>query len=118
MNLTRDIARNSVFILIPAAIISAFLPWQDLPFSILVGGLLAILNMKALAWSIKGILGTSHANAKMLFFAQFRFVIFILIITALAYLKLVTIPGLIAGFSIVFVQVLITGLKHARRPGN
>jgi Na+/H+ antiporter NhaC len=95
MNLTRDIARNSVFILIPAATISAFLPW-----------------------SIKGILGTSHANAKMLFFAQFRFVIFILIITALAYLKLVTIPGLIAGFSIVFVQVLITGLKHARRPGN
>jgi hypothetical protein len=118
MNLTRDIARNAAFILIPAAIISAFLPWQDLPFSILVGGLLAILNIKALAWSIKGILGTSHAKAKMLFFAQFRFVIFILIITALAYLKLVTIPGLIAGFSIVFVQVLITGLKHARRPGN
>jgi hypothetical protein len=118
MNLTRDLARNSVFILIPAAIISAFLPWQDLPFSILIGGLLGILNVKALAWSIEGILGTSHTNAKMLFFAQFRFVMLIFIVTALAYLKLVTIPGLMAGFSVVFAQVLITGLKHARRPGN
>jgi len=115
MNLTRDIARNTTFILIPAAIISAFLPWQNLPFSILVGGLLGILNVKALAWSVEGILGTSQANAKMLFLSQFRFVMIVIIVTALAYLKLVTIPGLLAGFSVVFAQVLITGLKHARR---
>jgi hypothetical protein len=118
MNLTRDIARNSAFILIPAAVISAFLPWENLPFSILIGGLLGILNVKALAWSLEGVLGTSHANAKMLFFAQFRFVMLIIIVTALAYLKLVTIPGLLAGFSVVFLQVLITGLRHAKRPGS
>ncbi|NJD57077.1 MAG: hypothetical protein FIA94_11835 [Nitrospirae bacterium] len=118
MNLTKDIARNSVFILIPAAIVAAFLPWKKLPFSILIGGLLGILNMKALAWSVKGVLGTSHASAKMLFFAQFRFVMLVVIVTALAYLKLVTIPGLLAGFSVVFLQVLITGLRHARRPGS
>ncbi len=115
MNLTKDIARNSAFILIPAAAISAFLPWKNLPFSILIGGLLGILNMKALAWSVEGILGTSSANAKMLFFAQFRFVMLIIIVTTLAILKLVTIPGLLAGFSVVFAQVLITGLRHARR---
>jgi len=115
MNLTRDIARNTTFILIPAAIISAFLPWQNLPFSVLIGGLLGILNVKALAWSVEGILGTSQANAKMLFFSQFRFVMIVISVTALAYLKLVTIPGLLAGFSVVFAQVLITGLKHARR---
>ena len=118
MNLTSDIARNSAFILIPAAIISAYLPWEDLPFSILIGGLLGILNVKALAWSLEGVLGTSHANTKMLFFAQFRFVMLVIIVTALAYLKLVTIPGLLAGFSVVFLQVLITGLRHAKRPGS
>jgi hypothetical protein len=118
MNLTRDLARNSIFILIPAAIFSAFLPWENLPFSIMIGGLLGILNVKALAWGVEGVLGGSHANTKMLFFAQFRFVMLVLIVIVLAYLKLVTMPGLIAGFSVVFAQVLVTGLKHARKPGS
>ena len=113
-----DIARSSVYLLIPAAIISAFLPWENLPFSILIGGLLGILNVKALAWSVEGVLGTSQASTKMLFFAQFRFVMLVIIVTALAYLKLVTIPGLLAGFSVVFLQVLITGLRHAKRSGS
>jgi hypothetical protein len=111
-----DIARNSVYILIPAAIVSAFLPWENIPFSILVGGLLGILNIKALAWSIEGTLGASHTNMKMLFFAQFRLVILVLIVALLAYLKLITLFGLLAGFSVVFLQVLITGLKHSRKP--
>ena len=111
-----DIARSSVYLLIPAAIISAFLPWENLPFSILIGGLLGILNLKALAWSVEGTLGRAHTNVKMLFFAQFRLVMLVLIMTLLAFLKLVTIPGLLAGFSVVFLQVLITGLKHAKKP--
>jgi hypothetical protein len=111
-----DIAKNSVYLLIPAAIISAFLPWENLPFSILIGGLLGILNLKALAWSVEGTLGKSRTNMKMLFFAQFRLVMLVLIVALLAYLKLITLSGLLAGFSVVFLQVLLTGLKHAKKP--
>lgn len=112
----KKITRNSAVILIPAAIISAFLPWQDLSFSILIGGLLGILNIRALAWSIEGIIGTPSVNMKMLFFSQFRFVMLALIVVLLAYLKLITISGIMAGFSVVFSQVLFVGIRHAKKP--
>ncbi len=112
----KKIARNTAFILIPAAVIAAFLPWENLPFSILIGGLLGILNIRALAWSIEGIIGTSSVSMKMLFFSQFRFVMLALIVVLLAYLRLATIPGIMAGFSVVFSQVLIVGMSHAKKP--
>ncbi len=115
MDLIKGIVRNSALVLLPAAAVSAFLPWDKLPASILVGGLLGILNIKALAWSIGGILGTAHANAKLLFVSQFRFVMVVIVVVALAALRLVTLPGLLVGFSVVFVQVLIVGLSQAKR---
>lgn len=111
----KKISRNSAIILISAAVIAAFLPWENLPVSILAGGLLGILNIRALAWSIEGIIGTSSVNMKMLFFSQFRFVMLALAVVLLAYLRLVTIPGLMAGFSVVFIQVLVVGYRNAGR---
>jgi len=114
----KKIARNTAIILIPAAVVAAFLPWENLPFSILIGGLLGILNIRALAWSIEGILGTSSVNMKMLFFSQFRFVMLALIVVLLAYLRLATIPGIMAGFSVVFSQVLFVGMTHAKKSSD
>ncbi len=115
MDLIKKIARNAAFVLIPAAILSAFLPWENLPFSILIGGLLGVLNIKALAWSVEGILGTPYSSAKMLFFSQFRFVILLLALVVLIYLKLVNIVGIFIGFTIVFLQVLIVGYRQAKK---
>jgi len=114
----KKIARNTAIILIPAAIVSAFLPWENLPFSLLIGGLLGIMNIRALSWSIEGIIGTSSVTMKMLFFSQFRFVMLALIVVLLAYLKLVTIPGIMAGFSVVFSQVLFVGMRHANKSSD
>ena len=115
MELIRSVTRNSAFILIPAAAVSAFLPWPDLPFSILAGGLLGILNLKAMAWSVNGVLGTSRPGAKMLFFGQFRFVLLAAVIVLLAFLRLVNIAGILFGFSVVFLLVLIVGHRRAGR---
>lgn len=107
------IARNTALILIPAALLAAFLPWENLPFSLLIGGLLGILNTKALAWSVEGILGTSAVTMKMLFFSQFRFVMLALIVIALAYLRLINLLGVMAGFTVVFFQILFIGHHNA-----
>jgi hypothetical protein len=114
----KKIARNTAIILLPAAVVAAFLPWENLPFSLLIGGLLGILNIRALSWSIEGIIGTSSVTMKMLFFSQFRFVMLALIVVLLAYLRLATIPGIMAGFSVVFSQVLFVGITHARKPSD
>ena len=109
----KKIARNTAIILIPSAVVSAFIPLENLPFSIMIGGLLGILNLRALAWSVEGIIGTSSPNMKMLFFSQFRFVMLALIVVLLAYLKLVNMVGIMAGFSVVFIQVLVVGHRNA-----
>lgn len=114
----KKIARNTAIILIPAAAVATLLPWKNLPLSMLIGGLLGILNIRALAWSVEGVLGTSSVNMKMLFFGQFRFVMLALVVVLLAYLRLATIPGIMAGFSVVFSQVLFVGIRQAKKPSD
>jgi hypothetical protein len=113
MTVIKKIARNTALILIPAAIVAAFLPWANLSLSILIGGLLGILNLRGLAWTVEGTIGAPSANIRMLFFSQFRFVMLAFIVVLLAYLRLVTIAGIMAGFSVVFFQVLFVGHRNA-----
>lgn len=109
----KKIARNTACILIPAAAVALLLPWKNLSFSLLIGGLLGILNIKALAWSIEGIVGTSSVTMKLLFLSQLRFVILALIVVLLVYLRFATVSGIMAGFSVVFSQVLFVGHRNA-----
>ena len=118
MELIQKIHRNSLIILFPLAVASAFIEWRQLPLSILMGGVLAILNIRALAWGVQGVLGSQKSGTKMLFFSQFRLVMLFMILAVLLYLKVVNIFGILAGFTVVFSMVVIEGLKHARKSGQ
>ena len=115
MELIQKIHRNSLVLLFPLAAASAFMEWRQLPLSILVGGVLGILNIRALARGVQGVLGSQKSSAKMLFFSQFRLVMLFLILAVLLYLKVVNIFGILAGFTVVFTMVIIEGLKHAKK---
>jgi hypothetical protein len=114
MELIRKIHRNSLILLLPIAAASAFIEWKKLPLSIIIGGLLGLLNIRALAWSVQGLLDSHKASAKMLFFSQFRLVMLFLVLATLVYLKLVNIFGILAGFTVVFIMVIIVGLKQTK----
>jgi hypothetical protein len=114
MDLIRKINRNTLIILFPLAMASAFIEWKKLPFSILISGMLGLFNIRALAWGVQGLLGPHKSTAKTIFFSQFRLVMLFLILTTLILLRLVSILGVLAGFTVVFVMVIIEGLKHSR----
>lgn len=116
MDLIQKIHRTSLVLLVTLAVIAAFIEWKRLPLSILVGGLLGLLNLKAIAWGVQGLLGSPKAGTKMLFFSQFRLVMLFLLLAVLAYLKLVNMFGVLAGFTIVFTTIIIEGLRHSREP--
>ncbi len=105
-------------LLFPLAAASAFIEWKKLPLSILIGGFLCLLNLRALAWGVQGLLGSHKAGAKLLFFSQFRLVVLFLVLTMLVYLKLVNIFGIFAGFTVIFSMVIVEGLKHEKGSGN
>ena len=115
MDLIQKIHRHSLIVLFPLAAVSAFIEWKKLPLSIVTGGILGLLNIRALAWSVQGLLGSHRASSKMLFFSQFRLIMLFLVLTTLVYLKLVNIFGILAGFTTVFSMVIIEGLMYAKR---
>src|SRR5574340_307544 len=108
MDLVRNIQRNSLLVLLPLAAASAFIEGIKLPLGILVGGALGLLNIRALAWGVRGLLGTRKPTARMLFFSQFRLIMLFFVLAALAYLKLVNIFGILAGFTVVTLPLEIS----------
>ncbi len=111
-------SRHSILALIPLALASALLEWKRLPLSILVGGGIALANLKALHWGVTGMMNPEAVRAargRLLFFSIFRLLAVVLILGALLYLGLVNIIGLLTGVTVVFFFVMKEGLRETRR---
>ncbi|MEW6571168.1 MAG: hypothetical protein AB1390_08345 [Nitrospirota bacterium] len=118
MELIKRIYRQAIFILIPLSVISAFFEWKKLPLSILFGGLLGLANLKGLAWSVEGLIGTYRPHTKLLFFSFIRFLILSAILLILAILKLIDFFGILIGFTVVFALILKEGLRSAKESSS
>jgi len=113
-NLIKRTFKQASIILIPLSILSAFIEWKRLPLSILLGGILGLLNLKGLARGVEGLVGTHGQPGKLLFLSVLRLSILALILAILVISKLVNILGILIGFTVVFVSIIVEGLKHAR----
>lgn len=96
-----------------AALVSALWDWKKWPFSIVVGGLLGLINLRAMIWGIKGMLGAYRASSVLVFFSIIRLFILFLIIGWLLIQGLVNVPGVLTGFTIIVVVIMKEGLMHA-----
>jgi hypothetical protein len=114
MDLIKKTYKHSIIAIIPVALLSAFIEWKRLPFSVLIGGFLGLVNIKGLAWGVSGFMGSYKASAKMIFFSMLRLFMLFIIMFMLVYLKLVNIFGMLVGFTVVFVTIVIEGLKYAK----
>lgn len=121
MEIIKRTYRQSAFILIPAAILSAFIEWKKLPLSILIGGSLSLVNLKGLQWGITGLVGSGEkVTGALVFFSLIRLFIMTGILILLLWLRLINIAGVFAGITIVLVLLLREGLRSAKNevPGN
>jgi len=114
MNLVKRTFRLSVIILLPLSILSAFIEWKKLPISILVGGILGLLNLRSLARGVERLVGTNRPTGKLLFFSILRLTILACILTILLVYRLVNPLGILIGFTVVFASIIKEGLKSAK----
>ncbi len=114
MDLIKKIYKKSFFALIPLALLSAFIEWKKLPVSIVIGGALGLANIKGLAWGVTGLMGSGRVTGRMIFFSMFRLFLLFAILSLLIYLRLVNVFGILAGFTVIFVLLMIEGLKYAK----
>jgi hypothetical protein len=118
MDLIKRINKQSAILLIPVALLSAFIEWKKLPLSILLGGIVGLANFKGLHWGVTGLMNleaAGGARGKLVLFSLFRLLFIFLILGILVYLKLVNIFGVLTGLTVVFLLVMKEGFMEARK---
>jgi hypothetical protein len=112
MEILKRVFKKSIFIILPAAVLSGvFLEPRKWPLGILMGWLFGIVNLRQLSRNIEGLVGTEKATVKLVFLSMSRLLILCAAIFALIYYRVVNVFGLLSGFTVVFVLILIEGAK-------
>jgi hypothetical protein len=114
MDLVKRTAKKALLVLLLAAAVSLPLKWKLFPLSILVGGVLALVNIRGLARGVEGFIGTNKRTGIMIFFSMFRLLILFTTLIFLVALHLVNVFGILVGFTLVFIVLLVEGYRTAK----
>ena len=114
MTLLSRIYKRAILILLPLALLSAFIEWKKLPMSILIGGILGLINLRGLARGVYSIVGTYRPSAKMVISTILRLGFLAVVLILLFALKVVNVFGILIGFTVVFILIMTEGLRLAK----
>ncbi|TAN44417.1 MAG: hypothetical protein EPN22_06675 [Nitrospirae bacterium] len=104
------INRQSALMVLPLAVVSFFVFEWRFAISVIIGGLIGVLNFKGLCWSVNSLLGIEKAETKMMFLSFFRLLIIFSVLAALAAFGILKASGLLLGFTVVFIIIVKEGL--------
>ena len=111
MEILKRVIRKSIFIILPAVIISFFYEAQKLPLVIFLGWLFGVINLRTLSRNVEGLVGSEKATMKIVISSMFRLLALFAAIFFILYYKAVNVFGLLFGFTVVFILILIEGAK-------
>jgi len=114
MDILKKVTKNSLFVLIPVLIASVFIESRKLPLGIFLGWFFGIVNFKGMTKNVEALTGVQKATMKMFILSITRLGIMFAAIISLAYFKIINIIGLLVGFTIVFMFIIIEGLRAAK----
>jgi len=121
INLIKRIHKQALIFLILIAAVTTIIAalaeiadWRKLPHSVLIGGLLGLVNLKGLAWGLKDFATLHRPSGKLVFWSMVRFFILALILIILAILKLIDFFGILIGFTVVFALIIKEGLRAVK----
>jgi len=114
MILLKRIYKRTLLILLPLSLLSAFIEWKKLPLSILIGGILGLINLRGLARGVHSLVGTYRPTAKIVISTIFRLGFLALVLIILFAFKIVNAFGILIGFTVVFVLIMTEGLRVAK----
>ncbi len=114
----KKIYKQSIIALVILSAIAAFVEWKRLPISILTGGLIGLVNLKGIAWGIKGLSGEDkQITGRFLVFSFLRMIGIALFLVVLFMYEIVSVIGVALGFTLVMAILVKEGLKSARKCG-
>lgn len=114
MRALKGVIKKGIIIILLLAGLSLIFEGKKLSVGVLSGGLLGLLNLKGMVRGVEGFIGTEKATAKIVFLSMSRLFALATAIFILIYLKIVSVFGLLLGFTAVFVLIMIEGMKEAK----
>jgi len=115
MEILKGVVKKSIFIIVPAIVLAGyFIEPRQVPLGIFMGWLLGIINFRQLTRNIEGVFGSQKATFKLVFLSLTRLMALFAAIAALLYYRVVNPFGLLFGFSVVFMLVLVEGAKAGK----
>ncbi len=111
----KRVNKQSAVILLPLSLISFFPTDWRFALSILIGGLVGIVNLKGLVWSVNALFGMERAGGKIVFLSLFRLLVVFSILIILAAFNVINPVSLLIGLTVVFAIILKEGLLAAKR---
>ena len=115
MEIFKGVIKKAVFIILPSMLLAGyFIEPRKVPLGIFMGALLGIVNLRQLSRNVEGFFGSQSATAKLLFTGMLRLLFLGAAIVALIYYKVVNIFGLLFGFTVVFVLIMVEGFKVSK----
>lgn len=115
MDIVRGVFKKSIIIIVPAAIVSAYyVDTRKAPLGILLGWLFGIINLRQLTRNVKGLFGSEKATLKLLFMSMTRLLALFSAVIILVYYQVVNAIGLLFGFTVVFLFILIEGMRAGK----
>jgi len=88
---------------------------RELALSILIGGILGLVNLRGLARGVEGLIGSYRPTGKIIFFSLLRLTALAVILGILFYYRAVNVLGILIGFTIVFATIIKEGLRSAKK---
>ena len=108
------IYKKALLLIVAASAASALVEPRRLPLGILLGGLLALLNLRSLSRGLENMIDTYRPAGRLLFMSIFRLFILAAVLALLILSGVASVLGLMAGFTIVFALLLAEGFKVSR----
>jgi len=110
MSIVKGVFKKSLFIILPALAVSIYFKWERAPEGIVAGWIFGIFNLRALTRSVSGLIGSDKATAKIMILSIIRLAVLLTVIGVLIYFRIVNIFGMVFGFTVVFILILIEGV--------
>ena len=87
---------------------------RELALSILIGGILGLINLRGLARGVEGLIGSYRPTGKIIFFSLLRLTALAVILGILFYYRAVNVLGILIGFTVVFAAIIKEGLRSVK----
>jgi hypothetical protein len=113
IDLIKRVSRSGLVILLALSALSALYEWKQFPVSILLGGVLGLLNLKGLAWGLRDF-AQYRPSGKVIFLSLLRFFLMAVILISLVVARKIHPVGVLIGFTVVFALIIREGLRMAK----